>query len=240
MYVPPSMRNGERSLWEVNEENADKIGSYSEHDEKIVISEAIIQGSAWVTERHTLSGFTEPMSFPEVFTFQISRSSREMTISRLSSTLANSLSSVGRCGRDMADRRKRARKGTHKCVPKMMVDNGVAVNILQSSMMKRLRKSTEDLIPIDIVASSFTRRLLIPRESYQSMNEVEMVKVNPKPIVAEVHATEAVYYYGWKVVNKELFRSTNIGRSLEKVIKSPSNEYYHEGKRPRVSAEGVP
>ncbi|KAL3500531.1 hypothetical protein ACH5RR_039624 [Cinchona calisaya] len=40
-------------------------------------------------------------------------------------------------------------------IPRMMIYNRAVVNILPTNMMKRLGNTTEDLVPIDIVVSSF-------------------------------------------------------------------------------------
>ncbi|KAL3503967.1 hypothetical protein ACH5RR_033808 [Cinchona calisaya] len=73
-------------------------------------------------------------------------------------------------------------------IPRMMVDNGVAVNILPSNMMKRLRKTIEDLVPTDIVVSSFTGKA-------RNTDKDEVVKADLKPFMAEVYSTQVVYYY---------------------------------------------
>ena len=41
-------------------------------------------------------------------------------------------------------------------IPKLLADNGVAINILPTYMMKKLSKTDDDLLPTDIMISNFT------------------------------------------------------------------------------------
>ncbi|KAL3516042.1 hypothetical protein ACH5RR_022944 [Cinchona calisaya] len=84
-------------------------------------------------------------------------------------------------------------------VTRMMVDNRAAMNILPANMVKRLGKTTKDLIPTDIVVSSFTGVVantwgILPIDVIVG-SHAEVVKANLKPFMAEVHTVEAVYYH---------------------------------------------
>ncbi|KAL3509699.1 hypothetical protein ACH5RR_029100 [Cinchona calisaya] len=102
-------------------------------------------------------------------------------------------------------------------VASLMVDNGVAMNVLPANMMKGLGKSIENLIPTDIVLNSYTEgatntwvifpvdvtigsQLYIPSLSHQMLliwngDEAEIVKADSKSFMAGVNATEATHYH---------------------------------------------
>ncbi|KAL3504148.1 hypothetical protein ACH5RR_033989 [Cinchona calisaya] len=97
---------------------------------------------------------------------------------------------------------------------RMKEDNGAAMNILPASMMNRLGKCIEDLILTNIMVSSFTGEAtdiygILPVEVTVKF---QVVKMDLKPFMARVNATEAAYYH------------SNLG--LHRIIKNKIEKKY--------------
>ncbi|KAL3529321.1 hypothetical protein ACH5RR_008643 [Cinchona calisaya] len=75
-------------------------------------------------------------------------------------------------------------------IPRIMMDNDATVNILSTSMRKRLGKSIDGLMSTVKVVNSFTGRATMDHRE-----EADVVRAIPKPFVAGVHAAEAVCFY---------------------------------------------